>query len=251
MVSLDTLRNRNNAVHNFRHCFLEEKNVYNEDTDKGRFYVTPEGNRYRSVTGFLSTLKGDPEWLDRWKEKLGGEEAARIEMKRRTDRGTGVHLSLEYLLRNQPDPSHAGDYVKMYNQLEIMLKMHCDYIYGLEIPLYSDILQLGGRVDCIAKWKGELSIIDFKTSSNFKKSDWITDYFLQATCYSLMLEELYGLKARQIVILVCIEGEIKPQVFTRDRSEFTALLREKLKEFRCIQAEQAKKESGSVLGFFD
>lgn len=246
MVSLNDLKNRKQNVTNFRHCFLEEKNVYSEDTDKGRFYVTPEGNRYRSVTGFLSTLKGDPEWLDRWKAKLGGEEAAEIEMTRRKDRGTGVHLALEYLLRNDPQPHHAGEYVKMYHQLETMLKMYCDDIYCLETPLYSDILQLGGRVDCIAKWKGELSIIDFKTSSNFKKADWITDYFLQGTCYSLMLEELYGLKASQIVIMVCIEGEIKPQIFTRDRREFTALLREKIKEFRHIQS----KEENSVESFF-
>jgi hypothetical protein len=65
-----------------------------------------------------------------------------------------------------------------------------------------------------------------------------------------MLEEMYGLKAKQIVIMVCIEGEIKPQIFVRDRSEFLPLLREKVKEFRRIQAEQAKKEESSLLDFF-
>ena len=251
MLSLSDLKNRKNGHQkDFRLCLLPDKGAYNEDTDKGRFYVTPEGNRYRSVTGFLSTLKGEPEWLDRWVQKLGGEEKAEIEMTRRKNRGTGVHLSLEHLIANDPQPQHAGEYLQMYYQLETMLRLYCDDIYASELALYSHVLQLGGRVDCIAKWKGELSIIDFKTSSNFKKPDWITDYFLQSTCYSLMLEEMYGLKAKQIVIMVCIEGEIKPQIFVRDRSEFLPLLREKVKEFRRIQAEQAKKEESSLLDFF-
>lgn len=251
MLTLDSIRNLKNPHHkNFRLCPLPDKGAWNDDTPNGRYYVTPEGNRYRSVTGFLSTLKGEPEWLDRWVEKQGGKEAAEIEMTRRKNRGTGVHLALEHLIANDPQPQHAGEYKAMYHQIETMMRLYVDDIHASELALYSHIMQLGGRVDCIAKWKGELSIIDFKTSSIFKKADWITDYFLQSTCYSLMLEEMYGVKAKQIVIIVALEGGEKAQVFTRDRSDFTMLLGEKLKEYRHIVAEQKKKEENSILDFF-
>ena len=77
-------------------------------------------------------------------------------------------------------------------------------------------MKIAGRVDCIAKWKGELAIIDFKTSSKSKTAEDIPNYFLQTTMYALMLQERYGLKTDKLVILVatgnamvqCIEGRV-------------------------------------------
>ena len=46
-------------------------------------------------------------------------------------------------------------------------------IKAIEAPLYSHSLRVGGRVDLIAEWDGQLSIIDFKTSKKPKREDWI------------------------------------------------------------------------------
>lgn len=247
-VTLDILKAKKNTSNkDFRHCFLEEYDAYNVDSPEGRYYVTPDGNM-PSVTTFLGALEKDTEWLDRWAEKLGGKDKAEIELNRCADRGTGVHLALEYLLRNTPDPSAAGDYQFMYRQLESVLRINVDDIYALEIPLWSKILGLAGRVDCIARYKGELAIIDFKTSTNEKMANWILNYFLQTTCYSIMLEHMYGIKATKLVIMVAVEKGDTAQVFIRDRRDYMPILAEKLNEFRAIQ--EAKKKANSATNLF-
>lgn len=253
MITLDSIKNRNNRKV-FKHDYLEEHNCYNRDLPTGRVYVIPDGREYPSVTTFLGKVsdKKDSDWFQRWVEKLGSVEAADAESKRCADRGSGVHLALEYLLRNQPDVSHAGEYVKMYNQIETILNINVDNVRGNEIPLYSHKLQLAGRCDLIADYKGVLSIIDFKTSNNFKDPSWINDYFLQCTCYQLMLQEMYGLKAEQIVILIAVEKQERPQVYIRQPREFYPLLAEKIKLFRFLMEEEKKKlqESTSLFDMF-
>lgn len=249
MASFDLLKQRKNtADKTFRQCFLEEFNCYNIDTPTGRLYVTPDGNRYPSVTTFLGSFEND-NWFKVWAEKLGGIEAANAESERCANRGSGVHLALEYLLKNNPQPEHAGDYKFMYRQIERVMRVHVDDIYALELPLWSNVMKLAGRVDCIAKYKGELSIIDFKTATKEKLAKFITNYFLQATCYSLMLEELYGLRATKLVIVIAVEKSNEAQVFVRDRRDYTTLLAEKIKEFRAKKEAEEKPTTTSVLDF--
>ena len=75
-------------------------------------------------------------------------------------------------------------------------------IYGTELVLFSDFHSMSGTADCIAEYDGELSIIDFKTSRKEKREDWIINYFLQSTAYSIMWEELTDIPISQIVILI-------------------------------------------------
>jgi genome maintenance exonuclease 1 len=139
----------------------------------------------------------------------------------------------------------------MYRQIETVLRINVDDIYALELPLWSKLMKLAGRVDCIAKYKGDLAIIDFKTSNKMKLANWITNYFLQATCYSIMLEELYGLKAEKLVILVSVENEDRAQVFVRDRRDYTLLLSEKIKEFRVIMAKKEAEKPADLFNMFN
>lgn len=251
MPSIHDLKARKNSSDKkFKQCFLPEYNCYNVDTPTGRFYVTPDGSKYPSVTTFLGSLDEDDDWLERWAQKLGGKDKAEAESLRCANRGTGVHLALEHLLKNDPQPDLAGDYKHMYRQIETVLKIHVDEIFALELPLWSKLMQLAGRVDCIAKYKGQLAIIDFKTSTKQKQASWITNYFLQATCYSMMLEEMYGLKAEKLVILISVENSSDCQVFTRDRRDFTFLLSEKIKEFRMKQSQKNPPPSHSLFDSF-
>ena len=63
------------------------------------------------------------------------------------------------------------------------------------------------------------SIIDFKTSSKKKKDEWIKKYFLQTTAYSIMWEELTGIKVTQIVILITGEDGSREE-YIRNRDDY-------------------------------
>jgi hypothetical protein len=60
-------------------------------------------------------------------------------------------------------------------------------------------------VDCIAEYKKELSIIDFKASTFPKKKTDIDNYFCQAAAYSLLWQERTGESVPNIVILIANE----------------------------------------------
>ena len=85
-----------------------------------------------------------------------------------------------------------------------------DNIYALEKSLYSRELGVAGTVDCIAEYKGELAIIDFKTAEKPKPVDWIENYFVQAAAYACMFYEITDIPVKKLVILMtCANGEVK------------------------------------------
>jgi len=107
-----------------------------------------------------------------------------------------------------------------------------DNVHYLETMLYSEAIGLAGQVDCIAEFDGVPSIIDFKTSLKLKKEEWILSYFEQCTAYSLMYEDMTGIQARQIVVLISVDHEPKPQVFVKKRGEYVKGLYDKIVQFR-------------------
>ena len=104
-----------------------------------------------------------------------------------------------------------------------------DNVVCLEHPLYSDMMKIAGRVDCIAEWKGELAVIDFKTSTNPKSAEDITNYFLQTTCYALMLAERYGIRTNKLVILIASQNSTV-QVIEGKVSDWIGTLAEMVKQ---------------------
>lgn len=185
-----------------------------------RFYETPEGNKYPSITTILGA-KEKP-WLENWRTMLGPDKAAK-ETKRCADRGTAIHAMAERYLNNEPYPAftkqYAVDHVAGFNQLRTRLN-HINHIHGQELALYSDDLRAAGRVDCIGKYDGVKSIIDFKTSNNNKYNEMIEDYFLQCTGYSLMWHELTGERIDNIVILMSVEKGMVPLVFQETTDKY-------------------------------
>ena len=115
--------------------------------------------------------------------------------------------------------------VESFKPIKEILDKHVDNIFGIELPLYNRGLKCAGRTDLVAEFDGTLSIIDFKTSKKMKKAEWIENYFLQATTYSLMAEELTDLKVPQIVILIAVDGE-EPQVFIKNRDQYVTKVKE-------------------------
>ena len=191
-----------------------------------RFYVTPEGNKYPSITTVLSG-KGN-EGITKWRESVGNDVANQI-MRSAAKRGTAVHQLVEDYLNN--DELSKQDVLPV--ALFTLLKPELDKINNIvmqEGGLYSDNWGVAGRVDCIAEYEGKLSVIDFKTSTKEKKEEWIENYFIQGSAYCEMYEERFSGKIDQVVILIVTEdGGV--QVFKKDKKPFLPLLKEAIGEF--------------------
>ena len=189
-----------------------------ETTDSGRVYNTPDGNRYPSVTTILSELS--KAGIAAWRKRVGTEEANRISTQAST-RGTKIHQICEDYLNNKPDylDGQMPANVFTFKQIQPILDQYIDNIQYLEAPLYSDFLKTAGRVDCIAEFDGKLSIIDFKTSRKPKKKEWISNYFMQASCYAVMYEERTEIPVSRTVVIVAVDGS-EPQVFVENRDNF-------------------------------
>ena len=181
--------------------------------DGKRFYITPDGNAYPSITTVLS-LQNKPS-LEKWKKDVGEKEAKRIS-KESMRIGTAVHQMAEFYLSNYiiKLKNEEKKIVDTFNRLRFLLG-NINNIVGVEIPLFSDLLRVAGTTDCIAEYNGVLSVIDFKTSRKPKKEEWIDDYYMQTFAYKLMFEEMTGIEIKQIVILVACVEQFEVQVFKK------------------------------------
>lgn len=210
------------------------------NSDNGRRYKTPKGDLYPSITTVLGL--GKEEKLKAWKDRVGHEEAERIKFDA-ASRGTIIHALAEMYVNNEPCPSWDDErlHVKNYNRNPYMLASmwkqfrplldNIDMVHCQEARMYSDILRVAGTVDCIASYEGTLCIIDYKTSTNYKKKEWIPDYFMQATAYSMMYEEMTGIKIEELRILIALETQSEPQVYSEKRSNWVLPLLQARKNY--------------------
>ena len=195
----------------------------------GRIYLTPSGEKYPSVTTVLGLLSKDS--IAEWRKRVGDEEANRIS-KKATSLGTDIHKIVEDYLNNKED------YIEKYGPFEKMVFssfQEClnkiDNILCQESTLYSDVLKVAGRVDCIAEYEGQLSIIDFKTANKAKEEEHILGYFMQLTMYSLMLEEMTGICIPNIVILM-VTTSAEVLVFKKKRKDYYKQVKDLINEYR-------------------
>ena len=198
-------------------------------TDYTHLYKTPRGDIFKSVTTMLYKVEGTSPGIERWKVSVGEQVAKHItEESKRI--GTATHEIIEQYLNNEK-PSELALLVRgHFTQLKELLD-NIDEIFATEQILYSYDMSLAGTADCIAKYKGIESIIDFKTSKKKKKEEWIENYFLQATIYARMWHELTGRIIKKIVILIsCEDGTV--QEFVKSPIDYEGVVDEKLKKFR-------------------
>lgn len=179
-----------------------------------RVYQTPEGNSYPSVTTVTGLLnqKAIQEWRARVGEKVANEISNRA-----ATRGTRVHQLCEDYLSNKSVQVDMFDHA-MWQSFRPLLDRIND-IHALETPLYSDHLQVAGTVDCIAKFDGRLSVVDFKTSKRVKKLEDISNYFMQCSAYAVAFEERTKIPVDQLVILMAVDDE-EPIVFVQKRDDY-------------------------------
>ena len=198
------------------------------DGPEGRVYNTPTGKQYPSITRVTGMLTEDS--IKQWRGRVGNEEANKISTKA-ANRGTRIHTLCENFLQGKPVEPDMFD-VEFWNEFKPYVDK-IDNIHALESKLYSDKLQVAGTVDCIGDYEGVPNIIDFKTSGKPKDINSIQHYFLQATAYSVMFEELTGIIIPDITILIGVDHD-KPQVFQGKRSSFIHRLVETRQSFKKI-----------------
>ena len=182
-------------------------------TPEGRRYKTPSGDLYESITTVLGNNPEKKKGLMEWRKRVGEKEANRISRLAST-RGTAMHTICENYLNNDEDyiGKAMPNAIDMFRTIQPVLDEAITKVYMQECALYSDTYRLAGRVDCIADIRGELTVVDFKTSMKKKKREWVHDYYLQTAAYSFMFEEMYGEKVDQTLILIAVQDE-EPQIF--------------------------------------
>ena len=199
---------------NFNHLSgYDGINLPTETVDGKRYYVTPNGNKYPSVTSVTGIL--NKVWIQKWRKAVGEKKANKIS-RQAASRGTRYHqLQEDYvnniLTQEMIDKALPLD-LMMFNQTKEITNRLGD-VYMLEKSMYSDELQMAGRVDCIAKFDDKLSVVDFKTSTKKKTPSKIKNYFMQESAYAKMFEEHYNEKIEQIVTIVAVEETGQAQLF--------------------------------------
>ena len=213
----------------YNHIPINFKQAELIERDNAHFYQTPTGEIYPSITTILhETMTNEKkESLQNWKNK---EIAADYITQEAATIGTETHK----LIENHINEVRQTDEVRLlsvahFNNLIPFLQKIND-VHGTELRLYSNTMKLAGTSDCIAKYDGELSIIDYKTKRSNQKEEWMTDHFIQGTAYSQMFKELTGIEVKQVVILVSSEKNLRME-FVKNTEDYKDALIQRLNQY--------------------
>ena len=174
-----------------------------DDSNKTRLYKTPDGD-FPSVTTILDKTK-DKTFLFEWRKRVGDEEANRIS-KEAAGLGTVFHKHLENYIDNEERPNGSNFVYKLAKDMsDIIIEKglsNVDEVWGSEIGLYYPGLY-AGTTDLVGTHKGDPAIIDYKSTKNPKKEEWVEDYYLQCCAYAMAHNELFETTINKAVLLMC------------------------------------------------
>lgn len=171
-----------------------------------RFHKTPEGNIWPGVTTITGATAN--KWmLDRWRQRVGDEEADRISEAGAT-RGTAMHQAIERFLRGE-DPA-VEEVGRPYYESARQVFPKITNVHLIEGQVWHPLMY-AGSLDLLAQWKGELAVIDWKTSDTPKEEKWLDNYFCQIPSYIAAVNRVYNLRVAKGVIIIGIPNQ-EPQV---------------------------------------
>lgn len=181
------------------------------DGEDGRRYKGENTIALPSVTTILDGTK-DKTFLKEWEERVGKEEADRIRNDAATV-GTHMHSVVERLLLNRSlDPPRTWLQVKGYRMGYALIEYFFPNVYevwGSEVPLYYPD-RYAGTTDCVAVYRGQPSILDFKQANRMKKREWIDDYFIQLAAYAAAHNKVHGTTIDHgVILMVAQNGEVQ------------------------------------------
>ena len=229
---------------------LNKKFIYpktkREMIDGLRHYDIDSKEKLPSVTTILKATEPleKQESLQRWREKMGVENAERI-VNESAARGTAMHLILEkYILKEgYLDLTQVGQ--QAHNMaIRVIEQGLCNITeyYGLEATLYYPGLY-AGATDLVAVHKGQDAIVDFKQTNKPKKREWIEDYCLQLAAYAMAHNYVYKTSITKGVVMMCSKDNYY-QEFVIEGEEFKKYKHQWLE--RVNQYYEQKKEKENV-----
>lgn len=227
----------------------DEYKLYQEHKNGLRFYKVirqSDGEVIGNIPSATTILgeTADKSGIEKWKNRVGHEEADRINRLSR-HRGTVMHRLIELF------KPLKGSNKEKYNQLVNLAKEdpeilrfegeeNKEYLQGgweFFNKFYQNSDQTFDRVQSVLAneealwtlkkggWAGTVDnvslmddnrskIIDYKNARKPKKESWVEDYFQQLACYWLARWDLFGLKAQGAEIWLVHEQSNDPQIFT-------------------------------------
>ena len=209
----------------FKHIKLNESVLPKSLGVKGKNqngirYYTIDGVNMPSVTSILGDIPERKEKILAWRKAVGEQMANYISVSS-TNRGKSTHKLIENHLNNDDDKSVGVTNVVALGLFRLIKPYlaRIDNIHCLEEYLYSKEIGVAGQVDCIAEYRGKLSVIDFKTSTKQRDANYNYANFLQTSAYAKMYEELYpNYKIEQTVVLAtCEDGFVQEWIHTEDK----------------------------------
>ena len=229
---------------------LNKKFIYpktkREMIDGLRHYDIDSKEKLPSVTTILKATEPPEkqESLQRWREKMGVENAARI-VDESAARGTAMHLILEKYIEKQGylDLTQVGQ--QAHNMaIRVIEQGLCNITeyYGLEATLYYPGLY-AGATDLVAVHKGQDAIVDFKQTNKPKKREWIEDYCLQLAAYAMAHNYVYRTEITKGVVMMCSKDNYY-QEFVIEGEEFKKYKHQWLE--RVNQYYEQKKEKDNI-----
>lgn len=176
--------------------------------DGKRRYDWGGGYPVPSVTTILDATK-DKTHLYEWRKRVGEKKAQEITTEA-AGVGTRMHKYLETYIETGEWPSSGSNpYAIQAHQMATVIKDNAlddiSEIWGSEVPLYVPDIY-AGTTDLVGVYKNNDAILDFKQTNKPKKGEWVEDYYLQLTSYSIAHNEIHGTDIKHGHIFMCSRG---------------------------------------------
>jgi genome maintenance exonuclease 1 len=139
-----------------------------KQTQNGRYYVAPNGIHYPSVTTVLSKTADESKAfiLEKWKNRrieALGKEAFEAAVEERFRSGTQVHEWIESYFKSGYTPDIFEDPLSIGWWNSIVQVLPEIEPLAMESFTYHPTVKYSGTFDLLARYKGELHLVDWKT----------------------------------------------------------------------------------------
>lgn len=177
--------------------------------------------------------------LNNWRLKVGEEIADQL----RNDacaRGTELHYRVANYLRGGEGTRWPPELLPFGRSIKpILLQIKpIEDVQLIEGSVFHPTLHYAGKVDAIAKWHDQWSLMEWKTSNKPQKYEWIRSHILQAAAYIAAANKTYNLNLRQSLIVIALPNQ-PAQVFLVEWDELKVYFRKWLKYVKLFWALQA------------
>lgn len=215
------------------------------DTKLGRYYQTVAGN-FPSVSTIIRNLRPPQQQaiLDKWRERTPKEVRDAVK-----ERGNYLHSSIEKYFRTgrleenlqidsavleleDPRDYWQGIYQTLKGHTASTLELGANTL-AIEYSIYHPELRYAGTLDWLGYWNGELTLIDFKTTSKRKRLDFLIEQRLQLAAYKQAVEFHHDLQITQTAVIFFVKNSAS-QIFYfegEDLQADDAAWQQKVKEY--------------------